>query len=129
MGEKLKKLWNEIGIQFVKFGMVGVSNTLVALLVYYTTLFLGCHYLFANALGFIISTLNAYWWNSRFVFREEVARSGAGILSLLKSYISYGASFVLSSALLYLQVQILGVSEIIAPIFNLMITTPQKKGG
>lgn len=124
MIEKLKELWKKTGLQFVKFGIVGVSNTLVALLTYYMAVFLGCHYLFANALGFVVGTLNAYWWNGHFVFKQEAAKSGLGLKSLFKSYISYGISFVLSSVLLYLQVQILGVSEMLSPIFNLMITTP-----
>ncbi len=122
---KLKEIWNKIGIQFVKFGFVGVSNTVVSLLTYYIVVFCGGHYLFANTLGFILGTLNAYWWNSHFVFkRETVQNNNSNMVPLFKSFISYGASFVLSSVLLYLQVQILNVSEVIAPIVNVMITTP-----
>ena len=68
---KLKELWDKIGVQFIKFGMVGVSNTVVSLATYYLFTFFGVHYLIANALGFVTGTLNAYYWNSKFVFKEE----------------------------------------------------------
>lgn len=125
MIEKLISLWEKIGIQFVKFGFVGLSNTLVSLLTYYVVIFCGGHYLFANTLGFVLGTLNAYWWNSHFVFKSEVVQNKAsGMASLFKSFVSYGASFVLSSVLLYFQVQMLGISEMVAPVINVMITTP-----
>ena len=61
--QKLKELWDKIGVQFIKFGMVGVSNTVVSLATYYLFTFFGVHYLIANALGFvtgIIGTANSY---------------------------------------------------------------------
>ena len=73
---KLKELWDKIGVQFIKFGMVGVSNTVVSLATYYLFTFFGVHYLIANALGFVTGTLNAYYWNSKFVFKEEAKESG-----------------------------------------------------
>lgn len=69
-------------------------------------------------------TLNAYYWNSKFVFKEEAKESGNKKESLVKTYISYGFSFILSTLLLYLQVNILGISQAVAPIINIMITTP-----
>ena len=58
-------------IQFIKFGLVGVSNTLVNYIVYVIFVALGAHYLVANTMGFLISILNAYFWGSRFVFKED----------------------------------------------------------
>ena len=75
--EKIKELWENIGIQFVKFGLVGASNTVISLITYYIFVFLGLNYLVANFLGFITGTLNAYYWNSRFVF-SLVVFVGAG---------------------------------------------------
>ena len=40
--QKLKELWDKIGVQFIKFGMVGVSNTVVSLATYYLFTFLVC---------------------------------------------------------------------------------------
>lgn len=41
-----------------------------------------------------------------------------------KTFVAYGATFVLSSVLLFLMVQIIGISQMVAPIINLAITTP-----
>ena len=58
-------------IQFIKFGLVGVSNTVVNYLVYIFFVFIGVHYVIANILGFLISVLNAFYWGNRYVFKED----------------------------------------------------------
>lgn len=109
-------------IQFIKFGMVGVSNTLISLGCYYLFLFLGAHYLIANAIGFVVSVLNSYFWNSRFVFKAKEEHSGAKAFT--KVFASYGVSFCLSSVLMTLFVQVMGISQMIAPILRLVFTIP-----
>lgn len=73
-------------VQFIRFGLVGVSNTLIA---YAVEMF--CYYvlftdpvwerpsfvqsipqrvLWTNALAFVISVTNSYFWNSRYVFKN-----------------------------------------------------------
>ena len=55
---KLKELWDKIGVQFIKFGMVGVSNTVVSLATYYLFTFFGVHYPFlANVQNLFIKKL------------------------------------------------------------------------
>ncbi len=122
--EKIKELWENIGIQFVKFGLVGASNTVISLITYYIFVFLGLNYLVANFFGFVTGTLNAYYWNSRFVFKNKNDEGTKGIKIVFKTFVAYGATFVLSSALLFLMVQIIGISQMVAPIINLAITTP-----
>jgi putative flippase GtrA len=107
--------------QFLKFGTVGVSNTLIALAVYYTLIFAGLHYLLANIVAFAISVCNAYFWNSRFVFKQE---SRDGPRMFLKTLASYGSTALLGTALLFLLVDILLVSQWIAPLVSLCITIP-----
>jgi len=41
-----------------------------------------------------------------------------------KSYVSYGASFLLSTLLMWLEVQVLGLSEWLSPILTLIVTIP-----
>jgi putative flippase GtrA len=60
-------------VQFVKFGIVGVSNTLLTLAIY--TLLLkvfGVWYLAASAIGFIAGTVNSFLLNRRWTFRGHV---------------------------------------------------------
>jgi putative flippase GtrA len=62
-----------VAIQFVKFGIVGVSNTLLTLAVY--TLLLkvfGVWYLAASAIGFIVGAVNGFLLNRRWTFRGHV---------------------------------------------------------
>ena len=84
--ERLFALWNQAMQkpwiakcwQFIKFGIVGVSNTLISLAVYQLALnALGLHYLAANALGLVISVVNAYYWNNRCVFGGDWHPGGA----------------------------------------------------
>ena len=108
-------------IQFIKFGIVGVSNTLISLAVYYFLIYLGINYLLACSIGFVVSVANAYYWNSRYVFKKSDKNK---IRTLLKTYSSYGITFFLSLGLMFLMVDILGISEYIAPLVNLCITIP-----
>jgi len=107
--------------QFIKFGIVGVSNTLISLAVYYLLVFLGMHYLIAHAIAFVLSVLNAYYWNRKYVFDSAKQNTKN---QLVKIYIAYGATFLLSLLLLFLMIDILDISHLIAPLINLAITVP-----
>lgn len=113
-------------VQFVKFGIVGVSNTLIALGVYQLCLHgFHMHYQVANVISFVVSVTNAYYWNNRFVFGSGTPRSPRQHLSAYgKAFLSYGSTFLLSTALLTLWVEVCGVSESVAPVINLLITIP-----
>jgi len=104
--------------QFIKFGIVGVSNTLVSLAVYYVLVYLGMHYLPANVAGFMLGTLNSYYWNNKFVF----SRSGGHLRAIVKMYVCYTFTFILASGLLVLQIEYLGISAYIAPLVNIPLT-------
>ena len=63
-------------VQFVKFGIVGVSNTLLTFAVY--TLLLkgfGVWYLAASAIGFMVGATNGFLLNRRWTFRGHVGDS------------------------------------------------------
>ena len=108
--------------QFLKFGVVGLSNTLISLGIYYLLLFIGIHYLVANIIAFVTGVCNAYFWNSRFVFKNRTDHSKAK--PLVKTFVAYGCTFMLSTVLLYIMVDLLGISRWVAPLINLSITTP-----
>ena len=107
-------------VQFIKFGIVGVSNTIIALVVYYLILWLGVPYLIANTISWIVSVFNAFYWNNRYVFINNTPWSKA----LVKTYISYGASFVVGSILLIIFVEVCNISDMIAPLLTLLLTIP-----
>lgn len=122
---KTVELFNKIKalfLQFLKFGIVGISNTVISLATYYLLVFLGVHYLLANAAGFALSVINSYFWNSRYVFKDKTENSKVRAFS--KVFLSYLVSFCLSSLLIYLFVQVLSISEYLAPILRLIVTIP-----
>ena len=99
-------------IQFIKFGIVGVSNTLVNYIVYLIFYSIGVPYLIANALGFIISVLNAWFWGSRFVFKEdETKQKRVWWQVLLKTYASYLLGFFLNTVLLWVWVDVTNIGQ------------------
>lgn len=110
--------------QFIKFGMVGVANNVIFLAVYYLiVLWQSDLYLLGNVVGFLVSTLNAYLLNSRFVFGQERG-NGKSKQALVKTYVTYTISLGISTGLLYLLVDLWGLSEKIAPLISLMVTVP-----
>jgi putative flippase GtrA len=60
-------------VQFVKFGIVGVSNTLLTLVVYTVLLkVFGVWYLAASGIGFVVGAINGFLLNRRWTFRDHV---------------------------------------------------------
>lgn len=107
-------------IQFIKFGIVGLSNTFIGLGIYYLLLWLGANYLICNAVSWIISVFNAFYWNNKYVFKNE----NTWFSALIRTYISYGFSFLVSTVLLYLFVEWCGISKVLAPVVCLVVTIP-----
>lgn len=119
-------------LQFVKFGIVGLSNTLVSYSVYLAAMFLfrtmgilpNMDYLAAQFLGFVISVLWSFVLNRKFVFQADNT-AVPWYKMLLKTYASYAfTGLFLNSVLSILWVEWLGISKLIAPIFNLLISVP-----
>lgn len=111
--------------QFVKFGIVGLSNTLIGYVVYTICVWLGMHYLWANIVGFFVSVLNAFYWSDRFVFIKGGNEKRGLWTSFLKTVLAYASTgILLNSILLWLFIDELNLSEYIAPLIILLITVP-----
>jgi putative flippase GtrA len=111
--------------EFVKFGIVGASNTVISLAIYYLFIWIDPkYYIIGNVVGWVVSVANSYLWNSIFVFHSKYENIGKTLNGLLKSYISYGSTLLLTTLLLYLEVELAHWSEAICPIINLCITVP-----
>ena len=136
-------------IQFIKFGLVGVTNTLISQLVYMVCVALGMYYIVGNVLGFIISVLNAYVLQNFFVFRQdESLEKRVWWKVLLKTYVAYAfTGLLLSSVLLIFWIELIKierftppltaligkmgiavenrfVAECVAPVLNLVVSVP-----
>ena len=137
-------------IQFIKFGLVGVCNTIVSYVIYSL-----CYYMFhmnvhaSNAMRFLISIFVAYLLQNRFVFNDS--EDGDGRIwwkVLIKTYVSYGFSgLILTEILMFLWFNIIHIDQCfhgvvgiffrygwdisaknfavsIAPIINMFFTVP-----
>lgn len=119
-----KKQWQDF-LQFVKFGLVGVSNTVIAYVVYVLVLQFGVYYVVANLVGFFVSVINAFYWNNKFVFQSGEGEKRNTAKAFLKTLVSYsGTGIVLSNILLVLWVEVIKLPEMIGPLINLLITIP-----
>ena len=115
----------EAFLQFIKFGIVGVSNTLIHYFTYLICIFAGCHYLIASVIGFLVSVINAFYWNNKYVFVKEENATRSLWQAFLKTFLSYaGTGLVLENVLLVIWVRFLHVPEAIAPLVTLLITIP-----
>lgn len=111
--------------QFVKFGLVGVSNTAVSMAVYYLFLWIDEDlYMVGSILGTILSIANAFLWNDLFVFTGNPRDFKSILTRLAKTYVSYGGTSILSNILLWLEVALFSLSKVIAPVINLLVTIP-----
>ena len=118
-------------LQFIRFGIVGVSNTLISYALNVLVLFLmrplevGWDFIAGNVVAFLLSVLWSFYWNSRFVFTMQDGEKRSVPKALLKTYISYGfTGIVLNNLLGWFWIQTVGLSKFIAPLINLIISVP-----
>lgn len=121
-------------VQFIKFGMVGVSNTLLSYCIYAGTvwgfqhndIFLKNGYLIAQFGAFFISATWSYCLNSYFTFRDVRKKTiREWICGLLKTFASYSFTGLgCSTLILMILVGKLQLSPYLAQAINLMIGIP-----
>lgn len=133
IGKELADTTFESFMQFVKFGIVGLSNTVISYVLYAVSLlgfqkagiFPKVDYLLAQIIAFVLSVLWSFYWNNKMVFVQEEGKERTVWKALLKTYVSYSfTGLFLNSILLVLWVQVIGISEFIAPIINLLVSVP-----
>lgn len=112
-------------LQFIKFGIVGLSNTALSYVVFTILVLLGTHYLIANAISFVAGVSNAFYWSNKYVFKKGVNEKRGLLQSLLKTFMAYGfTGLILNSLMLYLFVEKYNISSLIAQALCLLITVP-----
>ncbi|MDR1046309.1 MAG: GtrA family protein [Treponema sp.] len=108
--------------QFLRFGIVGFFNTVLSLAIYYFFIWINPDlYLLGSISAFIITAAIAYILSRKFVFPDGRETAGR---SLVKALIAYSFSFIFANGLLVLQVEVIHVSKVLAPILNLFVTVP-----
>ena len=107
-------------VQFVKFGLVGVTNTVLAIGIYTILLkVFGVWYLAASAIGFVIGAVNGFLLNRRWTFAEHVGDS----LTPVRWGVVQGCGLALTEGLLYLFVAGAGVEKLLGQALATVIVT------
>ena len=118
-------------VQFVKFGLVGVTNTAVSYVVNILVLkllqpyHLSWDYVAGNVVAFLLSVLWSFYWNNKYVFRKGEGQKRNLGKALLKTYVAYGLTgIVLANVLSWVWINVFGISKYVAPLVNLVISIP-----
>jgi putative flippase GtrA len=107
-------------VQFIKFGIVGVSNTLLTLVVYTVLLkVFGVWYLAASAIGFIVGAVNGFLLNRRWTFRDHVGDSFTPVRWGIVQTCGLG----INEALLYLLVHHAHLDKLLAQVCATAVVT------
>ena len=97
-------------MQFIKFGIVGVSNTAISYVIYVVGLVLlqeihflpEYDYLIAQIAAFVISVLWSFYWNSKMVFILEEGKERSVWKALIKTFIAYSFTGLFLNSILLL---------------------------
>lgn len=103
--------------QFLKFCIVGLTNTTISLVTYYFLLQVDIHYLIASTISYCAGLLNGYFLSSSIVFNQK-----RNVIQALKFIGVYVSSLLLNLLFLFILVDLLElnefISQIIVIIFN-----------
>lgn len=117
--------------QFIKFGIVGASNTLLAYILNILVLFtlrnkhVEWDYIAGNVVSFVLTVLWSFYWNNKYVFKQKQEEKRIWWKVLLKTYLCYGITgILLTNILSWVWIKKAGISKYIAPMINLIISVP-----
>jgi len=105
-----------ISLEFFKFALVGVLNTVIGYGMYYILLHLKFHYLPALIISFMLGLMNSYFCNKYWVFTSEQHFKR----ELPKFIIVYTATLSINAILLPVFVEVLKIDPRIAQLFFLL---------
>ena len=110
------KFINDDIIRFVKFGMVGVLNTLVNWSIFFILETCGVYYILANIISYSLSTIHSYLWNTLWVFKYKDKASTDNTFKFIVLNI---IGLCLNTGILYVLVDFFNLNK----LFALIITT------
>lgn len=125
-----KELVNSLE-QFIKFGIVGITNTIISyvlnllVLILMRPLNVSWDFVMGNVIAFILSVLWSFYWNNRIVFVVQNGQKRNVWKALIKTYIAYGfTGIVLNNILGWVWISVLHISKYVAPLINLIFSVP-----
>lgn len=89
------------GVQLLKYGVIGVSNTVITLAVFYVmNTIMGIPYGPSNVVGYILGVINSFIWNRNWVFKTKKNLRREAFLFVVGFLICLGLQLIVSWILL-----------------------------
>ena len=106
--------------QMLRFGFVGVSNTLITLgLIFLLMNILGLDYRIANGIGYLAGLINSFIWNRNWTFRAE----GNWFEHFLKFVLAFGFCYILQFFLLIILIEKLLLDKEVSTLLAMVLYT------
>jgi len=83
-------------LEVIKFGFVGILNTLISLAVIYILMNLvGLDYRVSNISGYVAGLINSFFWNRNWTFKDKEGNPAKQAVNFIIVFlISYGIQFL-----------------------------------
>ena len=88
-------------VQLLKYGVIGVGNTLITLVVFYVmNTLMGISYGLSNVAGYVLGVINSFVWNRTWVFKTNKNIGREALLFVVGFLLCMGLQLVVSWVLL-----------------------------
>lgn len=107
-------------VEYIKFNIVGLSNFWISQL-FYLILYLGfkINYLISYTIISIISITASYFLNSKYTFKNN----NLSLKKFILTFLVYIFEYVLNMGVIIFIVNIIGISEVFAPMLAPVVST------
>lgn len=114
--------------QVIKYGIVGVSNTLITAIVIWVMMkMLGCSDILSNIVGYAAGVLNSFIWNKQWTFKSDAGWASSGF----RFAVAFGICYLLQLAFLIFLNRHLSIdpyyNQLLAMVFYTMINFVMNK--
>jgi len=107
--------------QFLKFALVGLTGTLIHLVILYSlTEFLGIYYLISAVVAFVVASSNNFIWNKIWTFDEKIGHEAAR--KYVQFFIVSVIALIVNLFFLYLFTEFLGVYYLVSQIIAIALS-------
>jgi len=98
--------------QFLKYGVVGLANTLLSVALIVLGDAIGFWHIAAYAVAYAVGAINGYLVNRRWTFRASAPHSQLAV----RYFVVQGGALVASTALVYLLVDLAGLERVLGQL-------------
>ena len=111
---------NKSIVQFVKFGIVGVSNTLLtAATIWIFMKIFHCSDYISNIIGYIIGLINSFIWNRKWTFASNAKLN----VTVIKFILTFAISYLLQLGNLYLLLHFTKIDSYVCQLLSIVVYT------